>query len=95
MSKQKYIAVLTEGALEQGVIDALTKCSYELKRESDYGGNITHHYEKKCDDESETSRRCKNCFYRGRDWFVSPCGSCCRTKVPKINCIDQFMENVV
>jgi len=45
MSKQKYIAVLTEGALEPEIIKALNDCGYILKRESDYQGRVTHHYE--------------------------------------------------
>ncbi len=47
MSKQKYIAVLTEGKLEQEIIDALVGCGYELKRASNYSGCITNHFEKK------------------------------------------------
>ena len=46
MSKQKYIAVLTEGKLEKGVIDALIDCGYTLKRETNHGGCITNHYVK-------------------------------------------------
>ena len=44
--KQKYIAVLTEGKLEQEVIDALISCGYTLKRESNHDGCITNHYVK-------------------------------------------------
>lgn len=46
MNKQKYIAVLTEGVLEPEIISALKGCGYTLKRESDYQGMVTHHYEK-------------------------------------------------
>jgi len=46
MANQKYIAVLTEGKLEQEIIDALIGCGYKLKRESNHGGCITNHYEK-------------------------------------------------
>ena len=46
MSKEKYIAVLTENKLEQEVIDALIGCGYTLKRESCQGGFITNHYVK-------------------------------------------------
>ena len=46
MSKQKYIALLTVGKLEKEIIDALVACGYVLKRESEYGGCITNHYEK-------------------------------------------------
>lgn len=45
-NKQKYIALLTEGELEKEIIDALHRCGYVLKRESEYGGCITNHYVK-------------------------------------------------
>lgn len=45
-NKQKYIALLTEGELEQEIIDALVGCGYELKRASNHDGFITNHYEK-------------------------------------------------
>jgi len=44
--KEKYIAVLTDGQLEQNVVIALASCGYKLTRESNYDGMITHHYVK-------------------------------------------------
>lgn len=46
MSKQKYIALLTEGKLEPEIINALHGCGYTLKRESEHGGCVTNHYVK-------------------------------------------------
>ena len=46
MSKQKYIALLTEGDLEPEIATVLAQCGYELKRASEYGGCITNHYVK-------------------------------------------------
>ena len=48
-NKQKYIALLTEGELEQEIKDALINCGYKLKRESNYDGCITNHYVKNTD----------------------------------------------
>ena len=45
--KQKYIALLTEGNLEQEIIDALHGCGYVLENKTEYSGCITNHYVKK------------------------------------------------
>lgn len=75
VEKQKYIAVLTEGGLEQEVIDALTGCGYTLKRESNYGGCITNHYVKQ---ETDT---CCICIHGEKDWSQEPCSQCGSGKI--------------
>jgi len=46
MTKQKYIALLTEGKLEKEIHDAVMSAGYTLKSVSNFDGHITNHYVK-------------------------------------------------
>jgi len=71
-NKQKYIALLTKGELEQEIIDALIGCGYELKHATNYGGCITNHYEKTID----KNIKCSTCRYSCHPKTIMPCSGC-------------------